>query len=149
MDTTNILLSELLGMKVLNKGTALSAAKYPVSGSFIPVGGMHRFAIFGVVNAADSAVTVQVQQAVTINGTPKDIANAVYVIPADGSANGKIFIIEVEVAQMDINNGYKYVTVDVSGPSGNDTATLVFFDELPAKIPVTNADVISAVKVVG
>jgi len=150
MDLINTLLTEAVEIAVLNKGTALSAAKYPVSGSFIPVGGVHRFAIIGVVNAVDSAITLQVQQAVTIDGTPKNITDAVKVIPAT-TENGKWFSIEVDVAEMDSNNGYKYVTVDVSGPAGaNDLVTLLYVEIGGAKIPVTQGATFSeAVNLVG
>lgn len=137
-------------MLVLNDGAALSVAKYPVSGSFIDVGGVHRFGILGIVNAVNSATAIQVQQAVGNDGTPKNIDGALHTIPADGSEDGKWFIIEVDVAKMDINNGYDHITVDVSGAAGaNDLAALLYLEFSGKLVPVTQTDMAAAVNVVG
>lgn len=146
----NILLSEATKIRVLNKGGALSVAKYPASGSFLKVSGLRRVVLLGIVNAVDSELTIKLQQAVTVNGTPKDITGATITIPAT-TANGKIFFIEVECNRLDINNDYKYVTVDVAGAAGsNDTVTLLLFEIDGSKVPVTQPDIYgSAVNVVG
>lgn len=136
----NTLFSEAVKVQILNDGDALSVAKYPASASFINVDGVHRFAILGVVNSVNSETTLKVQQAKTVNGTPKDITDAVHVIPADGSEDGEWFIIEVDPAHMDMNNDYKFVTVDVSGAAGsNDTVTLLYL-AFGEKVPVTQGD---------
>lgn len=147
---TNILFSEAVKVHVLNDGAALSVAKYPTSTNFIPVGGVHRFAVLGIVNAVNTATVIQVQQAVDDDSTPKDITGAVKTIAADGSDDGKWFIIEVETSHMDINNDYKFVTVDVSGAAGaNDLVTLLLLEFAGETIPVTQADLDEAVNVVG
>lgn len=146
----NILFSEAVKIHILNKGTALSAAKYPTSGNFKSVRGVKRFAVVGIVNAVNSATTVQVQQATADDGTPKNITDAVHIIPADGSEDGKWFCIEVEANHMDINNGYKYVTVDVSGAAGgNDLVTLLLLELTGDKVPVTQTALSEAVNIVG
>lgn len=147
---TNMLFTEAVKVHVLEEGDGLVDGKYPTSGNFIDVRGVHRFAIVGVVNAVNSATTIQVQQATANNGTPKAIADAVHVIPADGSEDGKWFCIEVDVARMDSNNDYKFVTVDVSGAAGgNDTVTMLLLEFAGSKMPVTQSDLAAAVNVVG
>jgi hypothetical protein len=149
-DLINQLFHEVVKVHVLEEGDALTNASYPTSGNFVNVGGAHRFAVVGIVNAVNSAITVQAQQAITVDGTPKNIAGAAYVIPDDGSADGKWFIINVDTALMDSNNGYKFVTVAVSGAAGNnDTVTLLLLEFAGEKIPVTQPALASAVNVVG
>lgn len=146
----NMLFSECCKVHVLEEGDALAAASYPTSGNYIDVRGVHRFALLGIVNAVNSATTVQLQQSVGDDGAPKDITGAVYTIPGDGSADGKWFIIEVEVSHLDSNNGYTHVSAAVSGVAGgNDTAALLLLEFAGEKIPVTQADLASAVNVVG
>lgn len=146
----NQLFSEVVKVHVLEEGDALSVAKYPTSGNFKSMRGVHRFAVIGIVNAVDSATTIQVQQATAADGSPKNITGAVHIIPADGSEDGKWFCIEVEVSHMDSNNGYKFVTVDVSGVAGaNDTVTLLLLEFAGGKLPVTQSDLAAAVNVVG
>lgn len=147
---TNILFVEAVKVHILNKGTALSVAKYPTSGNFKHIGGKKRFGVMGIVNAVNTATVIQVQQATAANGTPKNIDGAVKTIAADGSDDGKWFIIEVDTAKMDINNDYQYITVDVSGAAGsNDLVTLLLLEFAGDKIPVTQVDFDEAVKVVG
>ena len=149
-DLINQLFSEVVKVNVLEEGDALAAALYPTSGNFKDLRGVHRFAVVGIVNAVDSAVTIQVQQATAVNGSPKDITGAVHIIPADGSENGKWFVIEVEVSHMDSNNGYKFVTVAVSGVAGsNDTVTLLLLEFGGPKVPCAQPDLAVAVNVVG
>ena len=152
MSDVNILFGESTKIHILEEGDGLSVAKYPTSGNFKDMRGVHRFAVLGIVNAVDTATVVQIQQAATVDGSPKDITGAVFTIPADGSANGKLFIIEVEVSHMDSNNDYKFITVDVSGASGgNDTVTLLLLEFAGKKVPVTQSDLATGgfVKVVG
>lgn len=147
----NILLNEAVKLRVLNKGGALSVAKYPTSGNFLRVGGKKRIVVIGIVNAVDSELTLKLQQAVGDDGTPKDISGATIVIPAT-TANGKIFFIEVDVARLDINNGYDHVTLDVAGAAGsNDTVTLLLAEIAGDKIPVIQTDLMTngIVNVVG
>lgn len=147
---TNMLFSEAVKLHILEEGDGLVDGKYPTSGNFKDMRGVHRFAVIGIVNAVGSATTIQVQQATAANGVPKNITDAVHVIPADGSEDGKWFCIEVDTARMDSNNDYKYVTVDVSGAAGgNDTVTLLLLEFAGSKMPVTQSDLAAAVNVVG
>ncbi|MHB0922635.1 MAG: hypothetical protein ACYC3H_01550 [Bellilinea sp.] len=130
----NELFSEAAVVKQLNVETALAASSYPASGSFIDVSKFSRFAFLILVGALTSATTAKVQQATVANGVLKDITDAVVVIPDTGDS--KWYLIEVETSHLDINNGYNYVTLTLTGPAGLDDfgaiAFLGFGDVAPA-----------------
>lgn len=148
MDLTNILFQEAVNVQLLEAGdTALAVAKYPASGSFIDVREYKRFGFLIGKGALDTATTFQVEQATAINGTPKDVADAVHI--AAGDSDDKFAIIEVDGAKLDINNDYHFVTLDVTGPTGNDYSCIWFFG-FGKKVPVTNgSDEDELVAVVG
>jgi hypothetical protein len=144
----NKLFVEAAVIKQLNVEDALTVAKYPVSGSFIDVSNYERFAFLVLAGALDTATTVKVQQATAVNGTPKDITSATLTIADTG--DDKWYLIEVETRKLDINNDYRYVTLDVAGPTGNDYGAIVFFGFNPGSMPVTQGtDKGSSVAVVG
>ena len=120
---------------------ALTNSKYPVSGSFIDVGNYERFVIRMAGGSMPDAVVAQIEQATAANGTPKDITGAVQTFADDNEVRE----IEVLVNKLDINNGYRYITVDVTGVSGSDYASLEFFGILPNSQPVTQPDSFDAV----
>ncbi len=116
--------------------TAIADGEFPASGSFIEVGQYERFVFIVRAGTLDSALTCQVQQAATVNGVAKDVTGAVAVVGA-GDDN-ELFLIEVETRKLDINNGYNYVTLDVSGAAGgNDYLDIVFVGVNPLTMPVT------------
>jgi hypothetical protein len=145
----NELLSEAIKIQPLNVEDDLAVAKYPTSGSFIDVSDFERFAFLIQAGALDSATTCQVEQAKTINGSPKVVTGAVVVIPADG--DDKWYLIEVQTNELDSNDGYRYVTLDVTGPAaGDDYGAITFFGINPGYRPVTQgADCGEVVTLVG
>ena len=70
-------LGEDLFIQTVEAGTtALSAAKYPVSGSFIDVSDFERFGFYVALDTLADAIDIKVQQATADDGTPKDITGA-------------------------------------------------------------------------
>lgn len=124
MTTPTLLFSEETEIKLLNTEVVLAAGLYPASGSFILVGGLYRFAFLIAPGVLGAEQTWQVQQAVTINGTPKDITGAVLVVAANG--DNKPCVLEVGVDQLDINNDYKYVTLKNTGGAAGNYSALLF-----------------------
>jgi hypothetical protein len=146
-DLINTLFSEAMKIQQIFVGGEIAAQDYPASGSFISVRGMHRFAFLIGVGTIDSALTCKIQQADAIDGTPKDITDAVIVIPADG--DNKWYMVESEVGHLDMNNGFDHVLLDVAGATGNDNAA-VFFLGYGKRVPVEQgADFGARVVVVG
>lgn len=116
--------------------TVIADGDFPASGSYLDVSDYERFAFLVVAGGSDTALVCQVQQATAVNGTPKDVTGAVQTISATG--DGTIYCIEVETRRLDINNGYRYVTLDVSGQAGsNDTLAIIFAGVNPGVAPVT------------
>lgn len=117
-------------------GTAIVDGDFPASGSYIDVSDYERFAFLITAGASNTALTCQVQQSTTASATPKDVTGAVQTVGA--SDDGEVFIIEVETRKLDINNDYFYVTLDVSGQSGNDEyLDITFLGINPGEAPVT------------
>lgn len=145
----NKLFIEAVKIQQLNVEDALTEAKFPASGSFIDVSQYDRVAFLVLAGALDSATTIKVQQATANNGTPKDVSGATLTIGATG--DDKWYLIEVETRKLDINNDYRYLTLDVAGPAGgNDYAAIVFFGFAPGTMPVTQgSDKGNSVAVVG
>ena len=141
----NELFSEATYIQQLNVEDALGVAELPASGSFIDVSKFDHFAFLILAGALDSALTCQVQQATANNGTAKDVTGAVVTVPADG--DDKWYPIEVETRQLDINNDYRYVTLDVTGAAGsNDYGAVVFLgfgSEKPPTQSATMGDIVT------
>lgn len=129
--------SEQVYVKAANAfGTAIVDGEFPASGSYYDVSDYERFAFIITAGASDTALTCQVQQAAAIDSTAKDITGAVQTVGA--SDDGEVFIIEVETRRLDLNNGYNYVTLDVTGQAGsNDYLAIVFVGINPGAAPVT------------
>lgn len=141
-------LGEDLYIQVLEPGlTALSAAKYPASGSFIDVAGFERFGFYVALDVIADAIDLKVQQATADDGTPKDITGAAKTDIADTDDATEV-LIEVQSAHLDINNDYRYVTLDVSGVVGTNNAAIVFFG-VPKSKPVTQPGTLTHVLVAG
>jgi hypothetical protein len=119
----------------LSGEVALVDGKFPASAAFLDVSDFQRVVFLVFLGALDSIITFAVQQAAAINGTPKAVTDATVVIAATDDA--KWLSIEVEVRKLDINNGYHYVTLDVSGATGNDYAAIFAFLRGPGYQPVT------------
>jgi hypothetical protein len=128
--------------------TALADGKFPASASFINVSDFERFAFVVKAGALNSALTVKVQQATAANGTPKDISGATASIAA--TDDDDTFIIEVETRKLDLNNDYKFVTLDVAGAAGSDDyAAILFLGMNPGSAPVTQPATTNTVIVAG
>lgn len=121
----NELFSEAAKVQQLNVETALGAASYPASGSFIDVSKFSRFAFLIQAGALTSAITAKVQQATAANGVLKDVTNATVAIPDTG--DNKWYLVEVETSHLDINNDYHYVTLTLAGPAGADDFGAITF----------------------
>lgn len=139
--------SEEVYQKQLNTvNVALTNSNYPVSGSFEDVSKFERFVTRLAGGSQPDALVFQVQQAKTINGTPKDIAGAVVTMAGDNEQRE----IEVQVSHLDINNGYRFATVKVTGVSGSNYTSIELFGIMPNSEPVTQpATFKQAVKVEG
>jgi hypothetical protein len=148
MDLTNILLGEIAAVKAINVETVLAeATMYPASGAFIDVAKYHRFALVFLPGALANQQVFQVQQATANNGTPKDVTGAALTIAANG--DNKPCILEVDVAKLDVNNGYRYITLDNTGGATGDYCAILFLG-FGAKVPVTqDANFGQFVKLVG
>lgn len=147
----NVLFSEAAVIKQLNTGAALTVAKMPVSTAFIDVSGFDRFAFLIGAGALNSALTFQVQQDTSATQTAaiKDITGAVATVAADGDDHWAL--IEVQVDHLDINNDFRFVTLNNTGAAaGDDYGAVFFFGFGSGKIPVTQgADKGSIVIVAG
>lgn len=132
----NQLFSESVLIKQLNVEDDIEVASYPASGAFIDVSNFKRCAFLVGAGTLDSELTFQVQQATAINGTPKDLTNAVVVVPADG--DDKWYMVEFQVDHLDTDGGYRFVTLKSTGAAGtNDYAAIFFFGFNPGYRPVT------------
>ncbi len=121
---------------------------YPASAAFINVGDFDRFTFLILAGGITNQQTFQVQQATAIDGTPKDVTGAVQVIATNG--DDKWYAIEVGVDQLDVNNGYCFVTLKNSGGASGDYADLIFLGHVPGMAPVTHgADKGAIVELVG
>jgi hypothetical protein len=145
----NRYISESIKLQMLEAGdTALAVALYPLAGSYIDVSKYERFGFLIGAGALDSELTFQVQQAKTINGVAKDIVGAVAVVAANGDDHWSM--IEVQTDHLDLTDTYKYVTLNVTGSTGNDYADIWFIGFNPQSMPVTQgADCTQVIKIAG
>jgi hypothetical protein len=133
----NILFSEAVVIKQLNTNAAVTVAKLPASTAFIDVSEFNRFAFLIGAGALNSALTFQVQQDTSATATAaiKDITGAVVVVPADG--DDKWSLIEVQTDHLDINNDFRFVTLNNTGAAAGDDYAAIYFLGFGAKVPVT------------
>ena len=119
-----------------NFNTAITDGKFPASASFIDVSGYAWFA-FGIrAGTLDSALTCQVEQATANDGTPKDVTGAVDIVGA--TDDNDYLWIEVQSAQLDLDGGYRYVTLDITGAAGgNDYLDVIFYGLHAKEMPIT------------
>jgi len=131
----NELLGEVVKFQQINVETVLAAGAYPASGSYIDVSGYSRFGFIVITGTIAHGQTWQVQQATANNGTLKDVTGAVKAVGSTG--DNLNYIIEVSTAELDINNGYKFVTLLNTGGSTGDYSAILFFG-IGKRVPVTN-----------
>jgi hypothetical protein len=134
----NVLFSEAVKIQLLNTEDAITVAKLPVSTAFIDVSEYHQFAFLIAAGALNSALTFQVQQDTSATQTAaiKNITGAAVTVAATG--DDKWYLVEVQSDHLDINNDFRYVTLDMSGAAAADDFGAVFFLGFAAgKMPVT------------
>ena len=126
-------------IKQLNVEDALvTATYYPASAAFIDVMDFDRFAFLVPAGVLDSATVLQVKQdtSPTVTAGVKDITGATLTIAADG--DDKWYLIEVDTSELDSPNGFRYVSLYVTGPAGgNDYGAIMFFGFGKGEVPVT------------
>jgi len=117
----------------------ISAGNYPASGSYVDVSGCERFHVLihlGAVHNSD-APTFEVKQAAAADGTLKAISEADCKWTGAGTSDNNLVMITIETDKLDINNGYKYVTVVAAGTLTNGTyGDIIFLLPLTSE-PVT------------
>lgn len=132
MISLNMHLPEQVYFKLLNTEDALTVAKYPASGAFIDVSGFKKFGFIVAAGALDTPIVLQVEAANAANGTPADITGATATISA--TQDDTLKIISVDQDELSDPNGQRYVTLDVTGPTGNDYGAIIFFGQ-PLGLP--------------
>lgn len=118
--------------------TAIVDGYFPASASFHAVGDARTFVFMIFAGTLNSELVCQVKQdtGATATANIKDITGAVVTIEA--TDDNKWARIEVEVAKLDIDNDFNYVTLDVSGAGGGDDyLCIAFAKKLPRSAPVT------------
>jgi hypothetical protein len=117
----------------------ITAGNYPASGSYVDVSGCERFHVLihlGAVHNSD-APTFEVKQASAADGTLKAISEAYCKWTGAGTSDNNLVLITIETDKLDINNGYKYVTVVAAGTLTNGTyADILYLLPLTSE-PVT------------
>lgn len=121
-----------------NFNTAIVDGNFPASASYIDVAQFDRFVFAVRAGTLDSALTCQVKQDTdeTETASIKNVTDAVVIVGA-GDDN-ELVTVEVETRQLDLNNGFRYVTLAVSGAAGgNDYLDIWFVGLNPDVKPVT------------
>jgi hypothetical protein len=111
---------------------------YPASGSFIDVSGYERFVFQIMAGGLDTETTFAVRQdtSATVTGSVKIVTGATVVVAALG--DDKLYTIEVSSDQLDLANGFHYVSLYSTGAAGgNDYAAISFHGLNPRNEPVT------------
>ena len=118
--------------------TAIVDGNFPASTAYIDVSEFTHFAFVVDAGTLNSALTAQVKQdtSATETGSIKNVTGATVTVGA-GDDNDS-FVIEVEAANLDIENGFRYVTLALSGAAGRDDYACVNFLGWNARhLPVT------------
>ena len=124
--------------KVNNLATAIADGNFPASVSYIDVADFTHFAFLIEAGSLDSALTCQVRQdtSATETASIKDVTGAVTIV-GTGDDN-EWMVIEVESAKLDIANGFRYVTLAVSGAAGGNDYLCITFLGFPMRhMPAT------------
>lgn len=121
--------------------TALTDAKYPTSTNFISVVGIPVVHILITLGTIADALTFKVQEANAANGTPADISGLTATIATNDDGEFVYFAFTTNK----LTNAYTHITVDVSGNSGSNYATIHYFLEVtsnPATQVTTTTEVL-------
>lgn len=106
--------------------TALSAADYPASGSYVNITGADRVHVVISLGGIADAVTFKLQKVSAVNGTPAQISTDVEKTIAN-TDDGQVIVFTVDTKSL--GDGYNYLTVDVSDISGSNYASIVYYLE--------------------
>lgn len=128
----------------------LTDANYPASGSYIDVSEFESFVfLIGLDTIVTPDFAVYQDTSATQTASIKAVTGASKTNVVTGD-DGKWFSIEVETARLDAANGFRYVTLTVSGTGGADNANVWFIGNLPRRVPVTqHANYLEEVLVAG
>jgi len=131
--------NEVYCLKCNSFNTALTAAdRIPASASFIDMAGIEHGVFLIAAGTLTTAANWQVYQdkSATETGDIKVIAGAV-AAELDTDDN-KWFTVEFDVEDLDLENGFRYVTIVPSGGTGGDDYACVFFLGFGSKkVPVS------------
>lgn len=143
-------------VKCNNLQTALvTTYEHPASGAFIDVSNYDRIVFLIALGTVNDALTFTVHQAATISGSPKALANTAAIVAGSGDSD-KWISIEVSTDELDIANGYHFVSLYETGSSGgNDYAAIIFLGYRGRHMPIVqsasyaNTAATSPVEIVG
>jgi len=124
--------------KLNSFNTAIAYGNFPASTLYEDVANYETFTFELFAGTLDSALTCQVRQdtSATETASIKDVTGAVTIV-GTGDDN-EWMVIEVETAKLDIANGFRYVTLAVSGAAGgNDYLCIVLRGGRARRLPVT------------
>jgi len=116
----------------------VDTTRYPASASFIDVGLFTHFAFLIHAGTLDTATTLAVYQdtSATETASIKAVSSATVTIGA--TDDNDWLSIEVEAAQLDLANDFRFVTLVCSNAAGgNDYADIVFIGWNNRHVPVT------------
>lgn len=124
--------------------TALSAAKYPASGSFVDLFGAKRCTIIvhlGTIHASD-APAFQVESVTAINGTPADITGMLHECAADDDGEFVVFHVDPKF----LTEGHRWLTLDVTDVANGSFGDIIYLLEMES-VPVTQPATVPAASV--
>jgi hypothetical protein len=112
---------------------------YPLSTLFVDVSAVERVVFLIKLGTTAEAVTYQVRQdtSATVTGAVKALTSAVYVCGA-GDA-GKQATIDFSTKKLDAANGFKFVSLYLTGIAGTDYAAITCLLYRARILPVTQA----------
>ncbi len=115
----------------------LADANYPASTAYIDTNGYdHVVFLVGLDTIATPDFQVKQDKSATETADIKNLTGAAKTDVVTGD-DGKWFTIEFPVAALDAQNGFRYVTLAVSGTGGADNANIWCFLYRARELPVT------------
>ena len=128
--------------------TALTNSNYPTSTNYIDCSLYDHVAFLVDMGTIADALTFAVYQDTSATQTAniKALAGATVTITATDDNN--YFLIEFNTAKLDSANGFRYVTLTVTGVSGSNYAAILFIGTHARSEPVTQSTYCAATSVV-
>lgn len=127
--------------------TALAAAKYPASGSFIDVRGFEFVTILihlGTVHASDTP-DFKVQCANAANGTPADVDATDLVHAVANDDDGEFVVFEFPVAHLPVDK--HFITLDVADVTNGSYGDIIYILRGAHVVPVTQTALLPAASI--